>query len=339
MNLIPKVTIAIPTYNRVEYLKLALDSALAQIYPNIEVIVSNNASTDDTEKLLLSYSNERLVVLNQASNIGMMGNWDACLASATGDFFLLLSDDDMLEKNAIYELVSVFFDEESNDEYFRINNQVGMAWCRSRIINEKSEVLRESRIAPKEEDAFSIISGFFDNNRETFPCCILLRTSDIRQCGGYSTSELSLIADAYIWIMCCIKRGKSRYVDMCLASYRVHQDSGTNIATVDEWLYNNSELARVCISFFQNAGEPLKALLIEELFKKLNSRVAVFLIAKKINQEGWIFVYSIGEYRSLCKKYQINHCFLRILKSIIGLAVNSGCLGLLRDGVRRIFRG
>ena len=50
----PLITIGIPTYNRVSLLKGCVESALAQSYPNIEVIVSDNASTDDTLAFLQS---------------------------------------------------------------------------------------------------------------------------------------------------------------------------------------------------------------------------------------------------------------------------------------------
>lgn len=340
MTLIPKVTIAIPTYNRVAFLRQALDSALAQTYQNIEVVVSNNASTDETEKLLSSYSDDCLKVIHQPSNIGMMGNWDACLASASGVFFLLLSDDDVLEKNAISELVAKFCDGKStgispsNDG--TINEQIGMVWCRSKIINEKNEVLRYSQKAPAEEESFSAISGFFSGERETFPCSVLLRTYDIRQCGGYSAVRLTLIADAYVWIACCQKREKVRFVEECLTSYRVHTNSGTSNATIEEWLFNNSELARLCINYYQTAGEYSKAALINKLIEALNGKVAISLIIQKLHKEGLASFRAIREYFSLCKKYQIEYCLWHFFRESIRIAANSGWLGILRSEIKKL---
>lgn len=319
MTKTPKVTIAIPTFNRVDFLRQALDSALAQTYPDVEVVVSNNASTDGTEQLLSSYSSdEHLTVIHQASNIGMMGNWDACLALASGEFFLLLSDDDVLERSAISELVSGFCNKKSINTDMSascvIDDQVGMVWCSSRIINEHNQVLRYSGKAPEVEDSFSMINGFFRGERETFPCSILLRTADIRQYGGYASSQLTLIADAYVWMNCCLHRSKVYFIESCLTNYRVHTDSGTSNAIIDEWLHNNSELARFVINFYEAAGEYFKASLIKEQIDAWNMKAATALIITQIRKSKLPWVRSIIQYFSLCKKYNINHCIIRIFR-------------------------
>lgn len=321
MNLMPKVTIAIPTYNRVDFLNQALDSALSQTYLNVEVVVSNNASTDHTEKLLSTYCDKRLIVMHQSSNIGMMGNWDACLSSATGDFFLLLSDDDVLDRNAISELIVEFINEKPDNVGqsggYSINEEVGMVWCRSKIINERNEVLRYSAKAPRIENTFSVISGFFNGKRETYPCSILLRTLDIRQWGGYKASELTLIADAYVWIGCCLNRKEVRYIETCLTNYRVHTGSETTNATIDEWLYNNSKLARLCINYYQISGEHLYSSLLEERIDALNVQVIISLLIKKIWSNELTLFCAISQYFFLCRKYHIKHCAWRFLKESI----------------------
>jgi glycosyltransferase involved in cell wall biosynthesis len=335
----PKVTIAIPTFNRVVFLQQALDSALAQTYPNIEVIVSNNASTDGTEKLLSTYSDERLKVMHQVSNIGMMGNWDACLASASGEFFLLLSDDDVLEKNAIFELATGFCDKQLINTDISasclIDDQIGMVWCSSRIINEHNEVLRYSSRAPEEEDTFSMINGFFRGERETFPCSVLLRTSDIRQCGGYAASQLTLIADAYIWMACCLRRSKICFIESCLTNYRVHTDSGTSNATIDEWLHNNSELARFCTSFYQSIGEQSKANLIIKQIDVFNRRVTESLIKSQIRKNQLNWFRAIVRYLDLCGKYNISHCCFGALKEVVRMVAISDWFGVVRNKIKK----
>ena len=94
----PLVSIIIPTYNRAALLKEAIDSALAQTYRNLEVVVADNASTDDTQAVCTGYANDpRVRYFKNSANIGMVGNWrKALLEHATGEWFLLLSDDDLL---------------------------------------------------------------------------------------------------------------------------------------------------------------------------------------------------------------------------------------------------
>ena len=91
----PKVTIAIPTYNRADdYLKQTLKSALNQTYENIEIIVSDNCSTDNTEAVVNSFNDSRIRYFRQQENIGANNNFNFCLKQAKGEYFLLLLDDD-----------------------------------------------------------------------------------------------------------------------------------------------------------------------------------------------------------------------------------------------------
>lgn len=94
----PLVSVIIPTYNRAALLKEAIDSALAQTYPNLEVVVADNASTDGTQAACAGYAGDpRFRYFKNSSNLGMVGNWrKALLEHAAGDWFLLLSDDDLL---------------------------------------------------------------------------------------------------------------------------------------------------------------------------------------------------------------------------------------------------
>jgi glycosyltransferase involved in cell wall biosynthesis len=93
------VSIGIPTYNRCETLERAIRSALAQDHPALEVVVSDDASTDDTEALLreLTSTEPRLRYLRQRRNVGHALNFRAVLDSARGEYFMWLTDDDWLD--------------------------------------------------------------------------------------------------------------------------------------------------------------------------------------------------------------------------------------------------
>lgn len=80
----PKVTIAIPTRNRVGYLRLALDSAQQQTLEDIEIVVSDNRCTDGTAEMLAAMTDPRLCVLYQKQDLSMVENWNSCVAAATG---------------------------------------------------------------------------------------------------------------------------------------------------------------------------------------------------------------------------------------------------------------
>jgi glycosyltransferase involved in cell wall biosynthesis len=70
----PLITIAIPTFNRFQLLKSAIDSALNQTYPNIEVLVCDNASTDLTEFMVGQCTDPRLRYVRHTENVGIVEN-------------------------------------------------------------------------------------------------------------------------------------------------------------------------------------------------------------------------------------------------------------------------
>ena len=91
------ITIGIPTYNRVSLLKGCVESALTQSYPNVEVVVSNNASTDGTLAFLQSIRDPRLRILTNPTNVGAMANFDKCIREARGDYLVIACDDNVFD--------------------------------------------------------------------------------------------------------------------------------------------------------------------------------------------------------------------------------------------------
>ena len=99
----PLVTIGIPTYNRVLLVGRAIDSALAQDYPQLEIIVSDNASTDGTAQACRERAagDRRLRYARQPHNIGATRNFEEVLRLASGEYFMWLGDDDWIDPNYV----------------------------------------------------------------------------------------------------------------------------------------------------------------------------------------------------------------------------------------------
>ncbi len=95
MDFLPKVSIVIPVYNGANFLSQAIDSALAQTYSNIEVLVINDGSTDDgeTERIALSYDNK--VRYFAKINGGVASALNLGILEMKGDYFSWLSHDDL----------------------------------------------------------------------------------------------------------------------------------------------------------------------------------------------------------------------------------------------------
>ncbi len=90
------VSIVIPTYNRAWGLAPAIESALAQTYPRIEVVITDDFSRDNTAEVARSYADPRIRYSRQPQNVGMVANWGEGLRRAQGRYFVFLCDDDQL---------------------------------------------------------------------------------------------------------------------------------------------------------------------------------------------------------------------------------------------------
>ncbi|WP_422107350.1 glycosyltransferase [Winogradskyella sp.] len=95
----PKVSIIIPVYNGSNFLREAIDSALAQTYSNIEVIVINDGSKDNTEEIALSYGNK--IRYFTKPNGGVSTALNLGISEMKGDYFSWLSHDDLYLENKV----------------------------------------------------------------------------------------------------------------------------------------------------------------------------------------------------------------------------------------------
>jgi len=246
MPQLPTVTIAIPTYNRLAYLRQAIQSALGQSYPELEVIVSDNCSDDGTVEAVASIRDQRLVFLRQKKNLGMVGNWNACLERATGEFFLLLSDDDYLEESAIEKLVQPMMTGAEPD-------RVGVSYCRTWEVDPDGRQRSIDPIPPACEQAREFAMQYFLRNRKMHSCSTMFRTGDLKQIGGYTQGSVMLPIDAMVWSRILLLRGVIAGVADPLASYRVHPGRTTSSSRMEVWQKDIRALAEVWSGVFQDS--------------------------------------------------------------------------------------
>ena len=115
----PKVSVILTTYNREYFFTESIESILDQDYPNLEIIVSDDGSEDNTFSIASEYAkdNPHIKVVRNARTHGSAGNRNNGLDYASGELLLLLDDDDLLFKEAISQMVEV---------YLRFDKQYGI---------------------------------------------------------------------------------------------------------------------------------------------------------------------------------------------------------------------
>ena len=106
----PLVSILIYNYNYGQYLRQCIDSAINQTYENIEIIMSDNASDDDSWDIFVEYGKkhrDKFFIARNRKNFGTDHNFATCWAARKGTFHVVLGSDDILEPNFVEKTVGV----------------------------------------------------------------------------------------------------------------------------------------------------------------------------------------------------------------------------------------
>ena len=222
----PLVSILIPTFNRADYLGEALDSALTQTYKNIEIIVHDDASFDNTPSLLAKYHDPRLRVIRTKDNHGMLGGWNYIVKKAKGKYIKFLASDDLLDPACVAELVK------SSLKYPR----AALITCQRKFIDAQGRVVKKMGFARKEiiVDGKTHAHWILTNLRENKigePTAVLYPTKLVKKVGGYDPT-FSQLADFEYWIR-LLQFGDLVYVHKSLCSFRTHAGSNTSSAISD----------------------------------------------------------------------------------------------------------
>jgi Glycosyl transferase family 2 len=221
----PSVSIVVATHNRRDWLRLAMDSVLDQDYADLELLVMDDGSTDETPELLRAYERrhppERFR-FSRHDNMGQAQTLNRGYELARGDLLGYLSDDDLLAPGAVTRLVRELSDPD-----------VVAAYPAYRIIDAEGGVIDTVRpIEYSPLEAFRLIETVIG------PGC-LVRRPVLESIGGWDPS-LHFMADFVLWIRVGLA-GRAVRVAEPLAFWRRHAES-ISLQVVAE---HGSELLRL----------------------------------------------------------------------------------------------
>lgn len=220
----PLVTIGIPTHNRADsYLSNTLRSALAQSHESIEIIVSDNASSDNTEALVRSLSNELVRYIKHNKALTPNDNFNLCLSAAKGDYFLLLHDDDTIDSDFISSCMQA-----TNN-----STEFGTIRTGTRVVDAQGSIMSEHLNLLAEDSVNSLVMGWFTGKTAIYMCSTLFNTKKLREIGGFH-SQYNLLQDA---VAITILAAKSKRIEIpdIKASFRKHPNEATFVAKVASW--------------------------------------------------------------------------------------------------------
>lgn len=129
----PKVSIIVPNYNHEKYLKQRLDSVFNQTYSNFEVILLDDASTDNSREILSQYAKHTKVrhcVFNETNSGNTFAQWNKGIALSKGDYIWIAESDDFCETHFLEKLIEPLINDSS----------IALVYCQSHRVNNNGKV-------------------------------------------------------------------------------------------------------------------------------------------------------------------------------------------------------
>jgi glycosyltransferase involved in cell wall biosynthesis len=230
---IPMVSIVIPNYNCGEFLIECIQSAINQTYPNTEIIVIDDGSTDDSVEILSLYKEQ--VALIKTSNKGAAAARNLGISIAKGEFIAFLDSDDWWTADKI-----------SRQVVKMTQDNCDLVYCSGiEVIQGKSEV--KTNLAEYEGDCYPLFKKFPTKAIIVYGCSgAVIRSSNIEISGNFDESFGGAAEDWDFFRRYC-KEAKVGFISDPLLSYRRHAASVTH-RPVSDWYYGNMRAVRNLIS-------------------------------------------------------------------------------------------
>ena len=229
----PLVTVITPTYNREVFLERTIDSILSQCYPNIEYIVIDDGSTDNTSQLLDKYQGQ--VRFESHANVGEQKTVNRGFSLAKGKYIAIVNSDDPLKANAISIAVNIL---ENNPDLLAVYPD----WD---VVDENDQIIHNVRT--KEFDYAAMLS---------LHDCIVgpgaLITRQALEQVGLRNTDFRYVADFEFWLRLGLV-GQMARIPQTLATWRRHDGAATFKEQGSE---KASEHTRLINAFFQRDDLP-----------------------------------------------------------------------------------
>jgi len=271
-----KFSICIPNYNYAHYLAITIQSVLDQNYGNFEIIVADNASTDNSLEVVKSFQDDRVHLVENRYNVGFAPNLDKATEPSTGDYMILLSSDDIMKPSALEEYAKVI------ERYNGLENSlVIMSACD--VIDSEGQVIGSKKsqtgdvttfldktnsrdIENKEKNieqynGLHILKGLllasFQPAGQFLTTCYSRKLYQVLE--GYH-SIMSVLPDAHFSHKLLFENPKVIYLHKSLFAYRVHaannlhqEETMSNIKNLTDnylftQLYSKQQLAKTGLS-------------------------------------------------------------------------------------------
>lgn len=287
------VSVIIVVYNGEKYIEQAIKSVLNQTYTNVELIVVDDGSTDNTAQIIRKYENIKYIY---QKNKGQGAARNLGLANAIGDYIAYLDADDLYEPNKIEEQIKILKEE----------NDIDIVYNDLKVVDDKLNylyTLKSEGIYDKRED---LLANIIYRQVVQGPVCIMLRRKCIED---IKWNENLLYAFDYDYIINLCFKYRFKYLEKTLYIYRRHENNISNrhAVTIGEEVEITRKLGISKIKktvFDSSFSTNTKKLLLAKIYIKIEEYNDALDILTELEKE--VECKSVYFYIGLCKQMMHN---------------------------------
>lgn len=225
-----EVTVFMPVYNGEKYLNEAIDSVLNQTFKNFKLLIINDGSTDSSEQIIQSYTDERIQYVKNEKNLGLFGTRNRALEFVDTEFFSILDCDDV----AYLDRLEVQYN------FMKQNPDVYVCGGSGVIINEHSEVTENM----KRDSGLLNLKLLFSN--QLINSTLFLRSELFK---NYRYEDYPPAED-YEFAFRISQKYKIYNLPNVFVKYRIHGQNITNQKR-DVLIYNEKRIAKNILDFLK----------------------------------------------------------------------------------------
>jgi len=210
----PTVSVAVPMFNGAAHIAECIESVLGQSHDDFELVLVDDASSDDTVEIARGYDDSRIRLIVNDQRLGAEGNWNAALEHSRGRFVKVLSHDDVVYPECLERQVALLDGDEE------------LVWvtCRRDIVDGESRVLVRDRGLPNMTgrlEAPEVFRRLIRSGTNVFGegAAVLMRRDVAIEAGGFDGSR-GYVIDLDLWSRLLL-RGPAYAMDATLATFRV----------------------------------------------------------------------------------------------------------------------
>ena len=230
----PVLSIVMPVYNRERYITASVKSILSQTFSDFEFIIVNDGSTDKTKEIIENFKDERIILISNESNKGIVYSRNKGLSVAKGKYVGMFDSDDTAFPNKFEEQINFLTD----------NPDIGMVGSWVKHIDENGTILKNKwklKAKSKFIPAIMLFRNYF------VQATVVIRKEAI-PADGYSDG-FDIVEDSKMWFDVSLKN-KIANIQKYLLYYRVHTGGVSNTGS-EKHIKNSKKLFKYIFNYLQ----------------------------------------------------------------------------------------